>query len=100
MLLPYSFAVLPKSPEATAVQKPPARGAEIPCGLNVLIIVGQLLAIGACCYAAACVGAGWWLALLAVAFAIVMNSVYSIIHEAEHAMLFRSRLWNDIAGAV
>ena len=29
-----------------------------------------------------------------------MNSVYSIIHEAEHAMLFPNRTWNDAAGAL
>jgi fatty acid desaturase len=98
-VLLYIVGVLPKSPEAFAVEKPPSRGAEIPVWLNVGIILGQLLAIGACCYAAAHASNGWILAGLAVAFGIVMNSVYSIIHEAEHAMLFANRRWNDITGA-
>jgi len=28
-----------------------------------------------------------------------MNSVYSTIHEAEHAILFPNRFWNDLVGA-
>jgi fatty acid desaturase len=96
----YSSAVPPKPPEAFTVEIPPARGAEIPARLNAGVVLGQILAIGACCYAAAHVRNGWSLALLAVAFGIVMNSVYSIIHEAEHAMLFPNRRWNDLIGAL
>lgn len=79
--------------------RPNAVPSHIPTALNIGIIGGQLLAIAACCYAAACVRNGWLLAGLAVIFGIVMNSVYSIIHEAEHAMLFPDRRWNDLAGA-
>ncbi len=77
--------------------KPPA---EIPTRLNLAIMLGQLAAIAACCYAATHVRSGWSLAGLALVFGVVMNSVYSIIHEAEHAMLLPNRRWNDIAGAV
>src|SRR5678816_3787533 len=35
---------------------------------------------------------------LAVAFGVLMNSVYSIIHEAEHAILFPNRTVNDLTG--
>jgi len=62
-------------------------------------MLAQLAAIAVCCYAAAGVRNGWSLVGLALAFGVVMNSVYSIIHEAEHAMLFPNRLWNDAAGA-
>ena len=72
---------------------------DIPARLNLGIILAQLAAIAVCCYAAAGVRKGWGLAGLALAFGVVMNSVYSIIHEAEHAMLFPNRLWNDVAGA-
>ena len=73
---------------------------EIPNRLNLAIIVVQLLAIAACIGALSRINSGWSLALLAVVFGIVMNSVYSIIHEAEHAMLFSNRRWNDIAGSL
>src|SRR3954466_10424755 len=72
---------------------------DIPVRLNFAIIAGQLIAIGGCVGAAAVVRSGWGLGLLALAFGIVMNSVYSIVHEAEHAMLFPNRRWNDFAGA-
>src|SRR5262245_35729169 len=65
---------------------------EIPNGLNLVIMAAQLLALAACIGAVARIGGGWPLALLAVLFGIVMNSVYSIIHEAEHGMLFSNRL--------
>jgi fatty acid desaturase len=72
--------------------------ARIPGRLNFAIMVAQLVAIAVCVLAAARVESGWALAALAVIFGLVMNSVYSIIHEAEHAMLFSDRRWNDIAG--
>ncbi len=37
---------------------------------------------------------------LAMGFGVLMNSVYSVIHEAEHAMLFGNRRMNDWAGVV
>src|SRR5580698_10545397 len=74
--------------------------AKIPVRLNVVIIVAQLAAIVFCCVAAARVRNGWELAGLALVFGVVMNSVYSIIHEAEHAMLFPNRHWNDAAGVI
>jgi fatty acid desaturase len=73
---------------------------DIPVKLNVAIIVTQLAAILFCCYAAAHTRRALSLAGLALAFGILMNSVYAIIHEAEHAMLFPNRRLNDLAGAV
>jgi len=72
----------------------------IPTVANLIIIGLQLTAIGACFFMASQVGSWWGLGLLAIAFGMVMNSVYSIIHEAEHAMLFDNRFWNDFAGSV
>lgn len=87
-------------PESNA-NHPPSREEprSIPQRLNVAIIVGQLAALAVCFLTAARVQSGWSLAALAIAFGIVMNSVYSIIHEAEHAILFQNRRWNDLAGA-
>ncbi|MEI6534092.1 MAG: fatty acid desaturase [Verrucomicrobiaceae bacterium] len=71
----------------------------IPNHLNLAILLSQLIAVAACLWVASWVESGWAIAALAAVFGIVMNSVYSIIHEAEHAMLFSNRRWNDFAGA-
>lgn len=70
----------------------------IPNRLNVVIVLGQLLAIAACFWGLTQVSNGWALAGLAVVFGILMNSVYAVIHEAEHAMLFSNRFWNEFTG--
>lgn len=72
----------------------------IPNRLNLLIVAAQLLGIFGCIATVSHIGGGWPLLLLAVAFGILMNSVYSIIHEAEHGMLFSHRGWNDFVGCV
>ncbi len=71
----------------------------IPNRLNAAIVVAQLLAIAACVFAVSRIESGWALAGLAVVFGIVMNSVYSTAHEAEHSMLFSNRRWNECVGA-
>ncbi len=73
---------------------------EIPNRVNLTIILGQLLAVAGCILALTHIHNGWLVALLAVIFGVVMNSVYAIIHEAEHAMLFSNRFWNDLAGSL
>jgi fatty acid desaturase len=70
----------------------------IPQRLNLVIMAGQLAGIGWCVRAAARVHGGLELALLACAFGVLMNSVYAIIHEADHRMLFSHRRLNDAAG--
>jgi fatty acid desaturase len=72
---------------------------EIPARLNAAIIVAQLLGIAAFLFALKHVEGWAGLLLLAAGFGIWMNSVYSIIHEAEHGILFPDRFWNDFAGA-
>jgi fatty acid desaturase len=99
-LMCHKSIVMPtKSREPSAIENGTAPVADIPVKSNVGIILSQLVAIAACCYASAGVESGWSLAILALVFGIVMNSVYSIIHEAEHAMLFPNRRWNDLVGA-
>lgn len=83
-------------PTQTTMTLPPAR---IPWRLNLVITGLQLIAIAACCVLAARVDSWWELGLLSVGFGLLMNSVYSIIHEAEHAMLLPDRRWNDLVGA-
>lgn len=77
-----------------------SRTLRIPAGWNAAILLVQLAAIAAC-IAAAREPASWGrLALLAVAFGVVMNSVYAIIHEADHGMLFEDRRANDAGGVL
>jgi fatty acid desaturase len=72
----------------------------IPTAANAAIVAAQLLALAACFVAASRLHGFWPIAGLAVAFGILMNSVYSIIHEAEHAMLFPNRRVNEAAGVL
>ncbi len=72
----------------------------IPSRRNGAIVVLQLGAILGCLYTARFALNTWQLLLLAAGFGILMNSVYSIIHEAEHAMLFHNRLLNDSVGVL
>ncbi len=72
----------------------------IPTRANIAIMAFQFAAMAICFCFAARVHHWWSIGILVVGFGILMNSVYSIIHEAEHAMLFPGRKWNDFAGAV
>ena len=71
----------------------------IPAAVNSVILLMQLSAVlillrlGSQLEGAA-------LAAAAILFAVVMNSVYSIIHEAEHGILFDDRRLNDGAGVL
>lgn len=70
----------------------------IPSRLNLVIVAAQLCAIALCMLAARRVETGWGLLGLAAAFGLLMNSVYAVIHEAEHRMLFAGRRLNDGTG--
>ena len=43
---------------------------------------------------------GWRLAAVALAYGLVMNSAYAMLHEAEHGILHPDRRINEIIGAV
>ncbi len=72
----------------------------IPGMVNAAICAAQVAAIFGACYLASRVNAWWQLALLASGFGVLMQSVYSTVHEAEHAMLFADRRLNEAAGVV
>jgi fatty acid desaturase len=72
----------------------------IPAALNASIMAVQLAAIAACTLVAARPLTTWGLFALSVAFGVVMNSVYAVIHEADHGMLFTDRRLNDAGGAL
>ncbi|MBI1766568.1 MAG: fatty acid desaturase [Acidobacteria bacterium] len=86
--------------DTAALQRLPADIWRIPDRLNAAIMVLQLLAIFACFHAAAVVVGPWALAALACGFALLMVGVYSIIHEAEHGMLFTNARANLAGGVV
>lgn len=72
----------------------------IPTALNLAIVIAQFAAIFGIFVGAAHASAWWHLAALALAFAIVGNSVYSIIHEAEHRILHPNPWINDFLGTL
>jgi len=71
----------------------------IPWRLNLVIVAVQVAGFAVCCVAAARVESWWGLALLALAFGVLGNAIYSIVHEAEHNLLLPDRRWNDFLGA-
>jgi fatty acid desaturase len=80
------------------LRAPSAAANPVPNVANALIMAVQLALMTACFFGAARVNSWWGLVLLAAGFGIVMNSVYSVIHEAEHRMLFSRPGINDAAG--
>ena len=78
----------------------PSNDRPIPTVANALIVAGQLLLLAACFVAAGRIEGFWPVAGLAVFFGLLMNSVYSVIHEAEHAMFFPDRRANETVGIV
>jgi fatty acid desaturase len=72
----------------------------IPSRLNLAIAAGQLVALLALLAAAGKVESPWTLATLAIGYALMMNSAYAMLHEAEHGSLHENRVVNDTIGAV
>lgn len=71
----------------------------IPTRRNVCIIAVQVAIFLLIVKAAAAAVTAWQVAALAAAFAILGNSIYAVIHEAEHGMLHPDRRINDWLGA-
>lgn len=71
----------------------------IPSAANAAILLTQLCAAVALLRLGSQLD-GTLLAATAVVFAAVMNSIYSVIHEAEHGILFNHRRLNDGAGVL
>lgn len=77
-----------------------AKAYPIPTRINLAIAAGQVVAMMLIFYGASLATTTWQVLLLAIAFAIVGNSVYSIIHEAEHRMLHPNPRVNDLLGTL
>ena len=72
----------------------------IPGKLNLAICVVQIAAFAAVFWATSQATSWWQIGLLAGLFAILGNSIYSLVHEAEHGMLHPNRTANDLLGTV
>ena len=90
----------PETGDAAATARLPADVHRIPNLLNAVIVVAQLAAIFACFRAATVLDAPWQLGLLCAGFAVLMVGVYSVIHEAEHGVLFSDPRVNTAAGVL
>ena len=71
----------------------------IPARLNLIIGAAQLCVMLSLLWMASW-ARGWWLLPLALAYGLVMNSAYALLHEAEHGMLHPVRWINDGVGVV
>jgi fatty acid desaturase len=72
----------------------------IPARLNMLIAIGQVAAALLIFYGASLATSPIQVLLLALAFAVLGNSIYSIIHEAEHRMVHPNPPVNDTIGTI
>jgi fatty acid desaturase len=70
----------------------------IPWRLNLAIAALQVTAALVIFRFTAAATEGWQLLLLALCFAVVGNSIYAMMHEAEHGILAPSRRLNDAMG--
>jgi fatty acid desaturase len=77
-----------------------AREYPIPARLNLAICAMACISCATLLISAGRVESGWAVFGLAVAYAIIMNTGYAIIHEAEHDLLHPNKRMNDIAGAL
>jgi len=77
-----------------------ARGAAIPWRRNVALAAVHVAVLGGLLWTAGRVGLLWCALVLAPCWGIVMNAVYSLIHEAEHNLFHPDRRVNDAAGVV
>jgi fatty acid desaturase len=72
----------------------------IPTALNLVILALQVISFLGLLWATSFANHWWQIAAIFVAFAILGNSIYSIIHEAEHGMLYPDRRINDLLGII
>jgi fatty acid desaturase len=73
---------------------------QIPARLNLIICATVCLGCFALLLAARWVENLWAVLALAAGYAIVMNTGYAIIHEAEHDLLHPNKRVNDLVGSI
>lgn len=70
----------------------------IPNKINTAVVLSQVALIFSCFYLLSHCTSVSYVVSLGLFFAVLMNSVYSSIHEAHHRMLFSNHLVNDACG--
>ena len=80
--------------------KAPPEARPLPAWLNLAIAGAQLAALVALLLAAGRLPFWPWTPLLAIGYALVMNSAYLMLHEAEHSLLHPDRRVNDAVGVL
>jgi len=85
-----------------ANEVPPESSAQnrIPWRLNLAIICVQLAALAGILWATAEAEHWWQIMSLAGCMAVIGNSLYSMIHEAEHQLLLPHPVANDLLGSL
>src|SRR5687767_868455 len=85
------------APSDTSPPAPLANGQRfpIPARLNLVIAAGQFALLAAILIVAGHVSFWPWVPVLALGYALLMNSAYLMLHEAEHGMLHPHRAIND-----
>ena len=82
-----------EEPSPTAARPIPARLNLLIAALQLTLLVGLLILAGRLAF--------WpWVPVLAVAYALVMNSAYLMLHEAEHGLLHPNHSVNETAGTL
>jgi fatty acid desaturase len=76
------------------------RAFSIPAHLNLAICAVVCLGCASLLVAVGRVQNQWALAAIAIAYGLVMNTGYAIIHEAEHDLLHPDKRINDFAGSI
>lgn len=72
----------------------------IPSRLNLAIASGQLVVLLTLLGLAGAADSPWALVGLTIAYALVMNSAYAMLHEAEHGSLHEVKWLNESVGVV
>lgn len=83
-----------KSEYTAGVAKP------IPAKLNLGIAALQLVLLVSMFFIAGLVAFWPWVPILAIGYALTMNSAYLMLHEAEHGLLHPNYRLNDFVGSV
>jgi fatty acid desaturase len=76
------------------------RDFRIPGRLNVVVAAALVVVLGVILWTAGRVSLAWCALVLAPLWGIVMNAVYSLIHEAEHNLLHGDARVNEAAGVL
>lgn len=72
----------------------------LPARLNLAIVAAQVIALITILVTVARAGNWGAVAALAVAYAVVMNSAYAMLHEAQHNLLHPDRVVNETCGVL